>query len=137
MLSHIEEALPFTMHIPVSSMDMLHFYQYLHTHILIANKQFLLLINVPTQDHTQQLTLYKVFTLDIPHGNFSVCYDINTKYLGITHEEIMAVELSEQQFCICRDANGHFCNIDAPLQPFTIHPPVPQLYMPKTQLALT
>ena len=75
MLSHIEEALPSTMHLPASSEDMLHFYQYLHTHILIANKQFLLFIDVPIQDHTQQLALHKVFTLDIPHGNFSACYD--------------------------------------------------------------
>ena len=37
MLSHIEEALPPTMHFPVSSENTLHFYCYLHTHILIAN----------------------------------------------------------------------------------------------------
>ena len=34
----------------------------------------------------------------------------------------MAVEISEHQFHICRDANGQFCNIDAPLQPLT-NPP--------------
>ena len=89
---------------------------------LIANKQFLLLTDVPMQDHTQQLALYKVFTLDIPHGNFSAHYVINTKYLGITQDEIMAVKLSENQFHICRDANRQFCNIDAPLQPLT-NPP--------------
>ena len=37
MLSHIEETLPPTMHLPVSSEDTLHFYCYLHIHILIAN----------------------------------------------------------------------------------------------------
>ena len=37
MLSHIEETLPSTMHLPVSSEDTLHFYRYLHTHVLIAN----------------------------------------------------------------------------------------------------
>ena len=37
ILSHIQEALPPTMHLPVSSEDTLHFYHYLHTHILIAN----------------------------------------------------------------------------------------------------
>ena len=37
MLSHIEEALPPTMHLPVSSEDTLHFYCYLHTDVLIAN----------------------------------------------------------------------------------------------------
>ena len=32
MLAHIEETLPSTLHLPVSSEDTLHFYQYLHTH---------------------------------------------------------------------------------------------------------
>ena len=50
MLAHIEETLPSTLHLPVSSEDTLHFYQYLCTHVLIANKQFLLLIDVPIQD---------------------------------------------------------------------------------------
>ena len=71
MLSHIEETLPPTMHLPVSSEDTLHFYRYLCTHILIANRQFLLLIDIPMQDCTQQLSVYKIFTLDIPHGNFT------------------------------------------------------------------
>ena len=52
MLSHIEDTLPSTLHLPVSSEDTLHFYQYLHTHVLISNKQFLLLINVLIQDHS-------------------------------------------------------------------------------------
>ena len=50
MLLHIEETLPSMLHLPVPSDDILHFYRYLHTHILIANKQFLLLIDVPIQD---------------------------------------------------------------------------------------
>ena len=50
MLSHIEETLPPTIHLPVSSEGTLHFYRYLHTHILIANRNFLLLIDVPIQD---------------------------------------------------------------------------------------
>ena len=37
MLSHIEENLLPTMHLPVSSEDTLLFYYYLHTHVLIAN----------------------------------------------------------------------------------------------------
>ena len=53
MFIHIEEALPSTMQLPVSSEDTIHFYTYLHTHILITDKQFLLLINVPIQDHAQ------------------------------------------------------------------------------------
>ena len=59
MLSHIEETLPTTMHLPVSSEDTLHLYRHLHTHILINNRQFLLLIDVPIQDWTQQLSIYK------------------------------------------------------------------------------
>ena len=38
MLTHIEELLPSTMHLPVSSEDTLHFYRYLCTHILIADE---------------------------------------------------------------------------------------------------
>ena len=77
MLLHIEEALPSTMHLPVSSEDTAHFYRYLCTHILITDKQFLLLIDVPIQDHTQQLEIYEVFNLVIPHGNLA-CYNINS-----------------------------------------------------------
>ena len=91
MLAHIEETLPPTLHLPVFSEDTLHFYRYLHTHVLIANKQFLLLIDIPIQDRSQQLSIYKVFTLDIPHANFTAWYDINTQYLGITQDEMMAV----------------------------------------------
>ena len=98
MLSHIEETLPSTLHLPVSSEDTLHFYHYLCTHVLIANKQFLLLIDVPIQDWSQQLPIYKIFTLDISHGNFTTHYDISTQYLRITHDETMAVEISPQQF---------------------------------------
>ena len=49
MLKHIADSLPPTLHLPVSQDDTLHFYRYLHTHVLIENKQFLLLINVPIQ----------------------------------------------------------------------------------------
>ena len=65
MLSHIEETLPSTLHLPVSSEDTLHFYQYLCMHVLITNKQFLLLIDVPIQDWSQ-LSIYKIFTLIFP-----------------------------------------------------------------------
>ena len=59
MLLHIEEAPPLTMHLPVSSEDTLHFYTYLHTHIFNGdNDQFLLLIDVPTQDHTHSNLKY-------------------------------------------------------------------------------
>ena len=38
MLAHIEETLPPTLHLLVSSEETLHFYRYLCTHVLIANK---------------------------------------------------------------------------------------------------
>ena len=117
MLSHIEETLPSTLHLPVSSEDTLHFYRYFHMHILITNKQFLLLIDVPIQDPSQQLSIYKIFTLDIPHGNSTAYYDINTQYLRITQDETMAVEMSPQQFSTCQEANGQFCNVITPFQP--------------------
>ena len=40
MLTHTEEALPSTMHLPVSSEDTLHFYQYLCTHVLITDEPY-------------------------------------------------------------------------------------------------
>ena len=95
MLFYIEKALQFQfiLHPPVSSEATLHFYHYLHKQVLTANKQFLLLINVPIQDQSQQLSIYKIFTLDIPRGNFTLHYDVNTKYLGITQDKTTAVEI--------------------------------------------
>ena len=52
MLLHISDTLPPTLYLPVSPEDTLHFYRYLCTHILIENKQFLLLIDVPIQDRS-------------------------------------------------------------------------------------
>ena len=101
MLLLIEEALPSTMLLPDSSEDTLHFYRYLGTHVLIADKQFLLLINVLIQDHIQHLEIYELFNLVIPHRNFSASYNIDIKYLGITHDKTKAVEISEQQFSTC------------------------------------
>ena len=94
------------MHIPISSEDTLHFYRYLHTHILIADKQFLLLIDVPIQDCAQQLKIYEAFNLVIPHRNLSACYNIDGKYWGITYDETKAVEISGQKFNTCQQANG-------------------------------
>ena len=94
MLAHIEETLPSTLHLPVSSDDTLHFYQYLCMYVLIADKQVLLLIDVPIQDQSQQLSIYKIFTLDIPHRNFTANYNISTQYLGIIQDKTMAVEIS-------------------------------------------
>ena len=84
---------------------------------MIANKQFLHLIDVPIQDRSKQLSIYQIFTLDIPHGNFTAHYDVNTKYLRITQDETMAVEISPQQFRICQEENGQFCAIPTLFQP--------------------
>ena len=90
--------------------------------ILIADKQFLLLIDVLIQGHAQQLEMYKVFNLPIPHGNFSAHYNIQNRYLGITHDETKAVEISEDQFKTCQKANRQFCSLNTPLLPL-INPP--------------
>ena len=52
MLQHIADTLPPTLHLPISLEDTLHLYRYLCTHVLIENKQFLLLIDVPIQDRS-------------------------------------------------------------------------------------
>ena len=101
MLLHISDTLPPTLHLPVSPDDTLHFYRYLCTHIQIETKKNITTDDAPIQDRSQQITIHEVFTLSIPHGNFSAHYDINTKYLGITKDETMAVELSITQFQVC------------------------------------
>ena len=49
MLQHIADTLPPTLHLPILPVDTLHFYRYLRTHVLIENKQFLLLIIFPSR----------------------------------------------------------------------------------------
>ena len=65
MLLHISDTLPPTLHLPVSPDHSLHFYRYLCIYILIKNKQFLLLIDVPIQDRSQQITIHEVLILSI------------------------------------------------------------------------
>ena len=117
MLQHIADTLPPMLQLPISPEDTLDFYRYLHTHILIENKQVLLLIDIPIQDRLRQITIHKILTLDISHGNYSAHYDVHTKYLGVTKDATMAVELSTTQFQACQDANGQFCSITTPFQP--------------------
>ena len=117
LLQHIADTLPPTLHLPILPEDTLHFYRYLHTHILIENKQFLLLIDILIQDRSWQITIHQILTLDILHRNYSACYDVHTKYFGVTKDATMAVELSTTQFQACQDANGQFCSITTPLQP--------------------
>ena len=87
-----------------------------------CNEQFLLLINVPIQDCVQQIEVYEVLNLDIPHRNFSAHYDIHNKYLGITLDETSATEISEDQFETCQKANRQFCVLNTPLLPLA-NPP--------------
>ena len=122
MFQHIADTLPPSLHLPISPEDTLHFYRYLHTCILIENKQFLLLIDIPIQDRACQITVHQVYTLDIPHRNYSAHYDINTRYFGVTKDATMGVELSTTQFQICQQANGQFCCISTPFQPLA-NPP--------------
>ena len=123
MLQHIADTLPPTLHLPISPEDTLHFYRYLQTHVLIENKQFLLLIDIPIQDRAHQITVHQVFTLDIPYRNYSAHYDINTRYFGVTKDVTMEVELSTTQFQICQQASGQFCHISTPFQPLA-NPPM-------------
>ena len=122
MLQHIADTLPPTLHLPILPVDTLHFYRYLRTHVLIKNKQFLLLIDIPIQDRAHQITIHQVFTLYIPHGNYSACYNINTRYFGVTKDATMGLELSATQFEVCKQANGQFCHISTPFQPLA-NPP--------------
>ena len=89
MLQHITDTLPPTLHLPISPEDTLHFYRYLNTHVLIENKQFLLLINILIQDRAHQITIHQVFTLDIPCENYSSHYDIKTRYFGVIKDVTM------------------------------------------------
>ena len=122
MLKYIEETLHSMMHLPISSEDTLHFHRYLHTHILIADEQFLLLIDMPIQDCAQQIEVCEVFNLDIPHGNYSLCYNIEEKYLGIMLDETSTIEILENQFQTCKKASGQFCILNTPLLPLA-NPP--------------
>ena len=122
MLQHIADTLPPTLHLPISPLDTLHFCQYLRTHVLIENKQFLLLIDIPIQDRACQITIHEVFTLDIPHGNYSAHYNIKTRYFGVTKDATMGLELSNTQFETWKQANGQFCHIPTPFQPLA-NPP--------------
>ena len=64
-----------------------------------------------------------VFTLDIPHGNYSAHYDINTRYFRVTKDATMGLELSTTQFQTCQQANRQFCHISTPFQPLA-NPPM-------------
>ena len=82
-----------------------------------CQETFLLLIDVPIRDQMQQISTYRIFILGIPHGNFTEYYEVDTKYLRITWDETMALEIMEKHYSTCKEANGQFCNIYTPFQP--------------------
>ena len=122
MLYQIESELPPNMHLPIPSSDLLHFYRYLRMHILVEENQFLLLIDVPIQDRAQQIQIYQILNLPVPVGNYSMRYTMETKYLGVTYDRTKAMDIPEEQFKLCKEANGQFCPLLTPLQPLT-NPP--------------
>ena len=75
IVRHVESELPSTMHQPTSSDDTLQFYQYLNTHVLIEEGQFLHLINVPIKTE-QKSSKYMKFSICQFH---IVIYQPNTK----------------------------------------------------------
>ena len=110
------------MQLPISLDNTLHFYHNLSTHLLIADQQLLLLINVPIQNRAQQLQIYEVFSLPVPHRNLSTEYKVNYKYIGVTYDETKAVATTDLQYRACQHANGQFCRTNAPFQPHTNSP---------------
>ena len=110
------------MHLPIPSSDPLHFYRYLWTHILVEENQFLLLIDVAIQDRAQQIQIYQIINLPVPVGNYSMRYTMDNKYLGVTYDRTKAMDIPEDQFKLCKEANRQFCPLTTPLQPLT-NPP--------------
>ena len=109
MLYRIESELPPKMHLPIPSSDPLHFYRYLWTHILVEENQFLLLIDIPIQDRAQQIQIYQIINLPVPVGNYLMRYTMETKYLGVTYDRTKAMDIPEEQFKLCKEANRQFC----------------------------
>ena len=101
MLKHLESELPSMMHLHISSDNILHVYIYLNMNVLIAGGQFLLLINVPIQHRAQQLQIYEIFSLPVPHSNLSAEHKVNYKYIGVTYEETKAVPITNVQCRAC------------------------------------
>ena len=89
-------------------------------HVLVEENQFLLkLIDVPIQDRAQQIQIYRIINLPVQVGNYSMRYTMDTKYLGVTYDRTKAMDIPEEQFKLCKEANGQFCPITTPLQPLT------------------
>ena len=120
MLYQIESELPPNMHLLIPSSDPLHFYRYLRMHILVEENQFLLLIDIPIQDRAQQIQIYQIINLPVPVGNYSMRYTMEMKYLGVTYDRTKAMDIPEEQFKLCKEANGQFCPLLTPLQPLQL-----------------
>ena len=122
ILHRIESDLPPNIHLPIPSSDPLHFYRYPQMHILVEENQFLLLIDVPIQDRAQQIQIYQIINLPVPVGNYSMRYTMDTKYIGVTYDITKAMDIPEEQFKLCKEANRQFCPLLMPLQPLTNSP---------------
>ena len=59
---------------------------------------------MPIQNRSRQITIHQILTLDIPQGNYSASYNVDSKYLDIPKDATMAVELSTAQFQACQEA---------------------------------
>ena len=92
---------------------------------------------MPIQDRSRQITIHQILTLDIPQGNYSAHYDVDTKYLGVTKDATMAVELSTTQFQACQEANGQFCSITTPYQPLANPPSCKAALYAKSMVDIT
>ena len=46
-------------------------------------------------------------------------YTMDTKYLGVTYDRTKAMDIPEEQFKLCKEANRQFCPLWTPLQPLT------------------
>ena len=88
----------------------------------MEENQFLLLIDIPIQDRAQQIQIYQIINLPVPVRNYSMRYTMETKYLGVTYDRTKAMDIPEEQFKLCKEANGQFCPLLTPLQPLT-NPP--------------
>ena len=135
MLVHIEETSSPTLHLPVSSEDTLHFYRYPHTHVLIANKKIFTPIDVPIQDRSQQLSIYKIFTLNTPQETSQ--HDVTS-----TLNTLASLRVKQWQWR-CHLINSVL--VKKPMDKFVmllplfnhskIHHPASQLYTPRTHIA--
>ena len=84
--------------------------------------QFLLLIDVPIQNRAQQLQIYEIFSLPVPHSSLTVQYKINHTYIGVTYHETKAVAIKDLQYRTCEHANKEFCRKHAPFPSLTNWP---------------